>query len=139
MSDPGGPHLAAALICENVLQEQNGVISAIRIIDRVHFHSEDESRRERQVTVLVTLKSGAARGRYKVGIRIEKPSGEQGSTFEAPVFFEGEERGVNLILPTHFAPEQEGLYWFDVFFEGERITRIPLRALFEPPPRVESP
>ena len=32
-----GPFLQSALICEKVLQEQDGVLSAIRIIDRIYF------------------------------------------------------------------------------------------------------
>lgn len=31
----GGPFLSAALLCEKVLVEQDGIKSAIRIIDRV--------------------------------------------------------------------------------------------------------
>jgi hypothetical protein len=140
MSDPGGPHLAIAAICERVLQEKDGVISAIRFIDRIHFRTPEGMEREPQpISILVSLRSGAARGRYKLAITVEKPSGEQGATVETPVFFEGEERGVNVVLPTAFGPDQEGLYWFDVWFEGERLTRMPLRALFETPPRVQNP
>lgn len=35
MSDSiGGPYLKAALLCEKVLQEQDGVVTLVRIIDR---------------------------------------------------------------------------------------------------------
>jgi hypothetical protein len=51
-----------------------------------------------------------------------------------PVLLEGEERGVNLLLGVAFQAEQEGLYWFNVFF-GDRevlLTRVPLRIVYQP-------
>ena len=62
------------------------------------------------------------------------PSGERGPVAEASVLMEGEDRGVNLIADTAFAPEQQGLYWFDVLLDGELFTRIPLRAVFQQMP-----
>ena len=131
-----GPHIQAALICERVLQEQDGVSTAVRIIDRVFFGvPEGGTPTPQPVTMMVGLKSGDARGSFKVEIRLEKPSGEQ-SPFLPPaaVLLEGEERGVNLVANILFEPEMEGLYWFDVLFENERITRVPLRAVFQPIP-----
>jgi len=139
MADPGGPFLQAALFCERVLQEQDGVVSAIRVIDRVVFATAPDGSRmqpEHPVTLLITLKAGGARGRFSVGVSVEKPSGQAGARFEAPVFLEGEDRGVNIVVVMGFAPDQEGLYWHDVAFQGDRITRIPLRAIFQPAPTV---
>jgi hypothetical protein len=132
-----GPHLQVAAVCDRVLQEQDGTISAIRIIDRATFVAGDDGRPvegRQPVVFLIAFKSGAARGRFTVELLREKPSGEQGPVLQAPVFFEGEDRGVNLILNAIFEPDQEGLYWYDVLFEGERVTRIPLRAIFQPMP-----
>ena len=80
------------------------------------------------------LKSGEARGTYTVRITQEMPSGQQGPFVEAPVLLEGEDRGVNLILNGAFEPDQAGLYWWDVNFNDELLTRIPLRAVFLPVP-----
>lgn len=132
-----GPHLQAALICERVLQEQDGIISVIRHIDRVIFvvgPDGDLVQPQHPITFLVSFKSGSARGSYNVEIHREKPSGEQDAVLSAPVFFEGEERGVNLVVAAAFAPDQAGLYWYDVYFEGTRVTRIPLRAIYQPLP-----
>ncbi len=135
MPDSGGPHLTAALVCERVLQEQDGVISAIRIIDRVYFVADPSGTpltNGYPITILVSWKAGEARGRYSARIRMEKPSGEQVPLLQAPVHLEAEERGVNLVVGSLFQPDQEGLYWFDVFFEEDRVTRIPLRAMYQP-------
>jgi hypothetical protein len=141
MPDPSGPHLQAALICERVLQEHDGTISAIRIIDRLtHFVQgpnvpEALPSFQQQIAFLIALKSGAARGRHTVRLDVEKPSGEQAPLASFPVHFEGEERGVNLVLNTMFAPDQEGLYWFDVWLgQEERLTRMPLSVRYQPGP-----
>jgi hypothetical protein len=137
MADPGGPFLNAALACERVLNEQDGVVSAIRIIDRVVFLLDDEGeliQTRHPFTFLVSFKAGAARGSFTVSLRMEKPSGEEVPLLDAPVFFEGEDRGVNLVLQSMFEPEEAGLYWFDVLFEGERVTRVPLRAVYQSQP-----
>lgn len=118
------------------------MVSAIRIIDRVFFIFGEDGQPlnpRYPVTFLISFKSGSARGRYKVEVQREKPSGELGSVFQAPVFFEGEERGVNLVINAQFEPDQEGLYWFDVLFEGSRVTRIPLRAIYQPLPTAGPP
>lgn len=134
MTDPGGPHLTAALICERVLHEQDGVMSSIRIIDRVFFLTgEDDTPIDPQipVTLLVSLKSGSGRGSYTIKVEIEKPSTEREQLLEAPVLLEGEDRGANVILGWMFRPDEAGLYWIDVFFDDDRLTRIPLRAVYQ--------
>jgi hypothetical protein len=130
--DPTGPHLAAAVICERVIQEQDGGTTAIRVIDRVTFVSHEGSERLPQpIWFLIKLTSGAARGSGKVRVEVEKPSTERAVVFEAGVFFEGEDRGVNVVLNALFAPAEAGLYWYDVFYGADRLTRIPLRAIFQ--------
>lgn len=138
---PGGPYLSAALVCERVIQEQDGVLTAIRIIDRIiqsaiGVEAPDEMPSFGvNITLLVVLKAGAARGRHQVRITIEAPSGEQmPQEATLPVLLEGEERGVNLILTLGFLAEQEGLYWFNVYFgdQDTLLTRVPLRIVYQP-------
>lgn len=142
MTDPGGPFINTAVICERVLSEQDGVASAIRIIDRVFFvtdEHDDPIASQHPFTLFLNFKAGAARGSFKVAVRMEAPSGQQVPIIEAPVFFEGEERGVNLVGQVVFEPgEGAGLYWFDVLFEGERVTRIPLRVIYQSRPTTGS-
>ncbi|MGO9974196.1 MAG: hypothetical protein ACLP01_15625 [Solirubrobacteraceae bacterium] len=135
-----GPFIQTAVICERVLTEQDGAVSAIRIIDRVYFAADPTGRplnAIHPIWFLIALKSGGARGRYSVQVVREKPSGEREPILEVPVLFEGEERGPNVVVQAGFQPDQEGLYWFDVMFQGERITRMPLRAVFQPLPQAQ--
>lgn len=141
MIDPDGPFLQAALICERLLTEQDGVVSAIRVIDRVFFVTDDDGRpvQPRHLCVLLlSFKAGSARGSFNVEIRREKPSSEQSTVLSAPIYFEGDgDRGANLIVNMSFEPDEPGLYWFDVLFEGNRVTRIPLRAIFQRPAQTQ--
>lgn len=138
MAESTGPHLAIAVVCEKVLQEQDGVLSIIRVIDRVTVSAVGaDAPKEMPPTnlsffVVVALKSGAARGRHTLALRPESPSGQQLGTMELPVHFEGEERGANVVANFILSADEEGLYWIDVLFADELLTRVPLRVLYAP-------
>ena len=136
MSD--GPYLTSAFICEQVIEGKDGVLSAIRMIDSVTLTSvpagqpvvlEAGARLGPMLvafTFLVTLKSGGFKGRGSVRIEIKTPAGRTvpGRTLEVDFF--GEEKGQHLILRGAFPPEEQGVYWFDVYFEDRLLTRSPL-------------
>jgi hypothetical protein len=132
-----GPYLTVAAICEKVLQEKDETISMIRMIDRlavtVNALGSPESMppTAANVTILISLKSGKARGRSTIKLRPEAPSGLKFPDQLLPVLFEGEDRGVNLILNLNLVVEQEGVYWFEVLLEEQLLTRIPLRVLYQ--------
>src|SRR4030042_2509 len=99
-----GPYLSAALLCEKVLVEQDGVKSAIRIIDRVNRTyvgpnpPMEMEPFDYSLTLLIKFKSGWARGVHTVKIQTAKPSGELMPEIINSVLFEGEEdRGVDVI------------------------------------------
>lgn len=127
-----------AVLCEKVLTEQDGTISVIRIVDRITLSSagpdvpDEMPATPVSLHAVVAFRSGAARGRYNVKLRPEDPSGHQLPALEMPVHFEGEERGANLIVNFNFVAEHEGLYWIDVLFQEEPVTRIPLRVIYQP-------
>jgi hypothetical protein len=136
-TESSGPYLTAAVLCERVLQEKDEVISIIRMIDRltvtVNAAGSPETMPPAAVnfTALIALKSGSAKGRMTVKWRTEIPSGLKLPDQLFPVFFEGEDRGVNLVINLNMIAEQEGLYWFDVLLDEQLLTRIPLRILYQ--------
>jgi hypothetical protein len=138
MPESAGPHLAVAVVCEKPLQEQDGVLSIIRIIDRVIVSASGpdvpDTMPPTQLSffMVVTLKSGAARGRHTLRLRPEDPSGAQLNALEVPIHFEGEERGANVVVQFNLNAELEGLYWIDVLFGEDVMTRIPLRVVYQP-------
>lgn len=133
-----GPYLAVAVICERALQEQDGVISLIRVIDRITVGASgpdvpyDMPPVPINFTVVIALKSGSARGRHTLKLTPEDPSGLKLNTLEMPVHFEGEDRGANLIVQFGLTAEMEGLYWIDAYFADDLLTRIPLRVIYQP-------
>jgi hypothetical protein len=141
-----GPYATAALLCEHVLDEKDGRISCIRVLDRIEINAT-LARPLRpgeatptlptptlQLTGLLILKSGDFVGKKVLRINIYKPSGElmkpEGPSIEAlPLFFEGGEQGVQIILNISLKIENEGLYLIDALLDDENIVaRIPLRV-----------
>ncbi|MGB8346664.1 MAG: hypothetical protein WCD86_17385 [Ktedonobacteraceae bacterium] len=132
-----GPYLIAAILCEKVLQEKDETVSIIRMIDRVTLTVPASISPETlpplplNLTLFLSFKSGSAKGRNTIKLRIESPSGIKLPEQLLPILFEGEDRGANLILALNLVIDQEGVYWFDIFLEEELITRIPLRMIYQ--------
>lgn len=139
MKESTGPFLNAALFCERVLEERDGVLTVVRVIDRVIQRAAGPNPPPEMppfpinITVFISVKSGSARGRHTVTLRPEDPSGLKLDAVQLPVLFEGDDRGANLVLNIGFQAEHEGLYWFDVLLDEQtQITRMPLRVVYEP-------
>ena len=62
---------------------------------------------------------------------METPSGLKLPDQLLPVLFEGDDRGVNLIIAFNMVIDQEGVYWFDVMLDERLLTRVPLRILYQ--------
>lgn len=134
-----GPFLLCAALCERVLQEQDGVKSAIRMIDRTtRTVSGPEAPPEMApftyaTYLLVRFKAGAARGSMPLQLRIEKPSGESTPAPPLNLYFEGDsDRGVDVVAPIRMKIDFAGLYWIDILLDGTRVTRVPLRVIYNP-------
>ncbi len=144
MSDTGklferGPYLSAAFLCEKVLEEKDGVKSAIRIIDRITRTqispnpSMDMEPFDYSVVLLLKFKSGWARGIHTIKIQIVKPSGESAPEVSNNVLFEGEEdRGIDIVANMMIKLDQTGIYWIHIYLNNEKITQIPLRVIYMP-------
>lgn len=134
----GGPYLAMAVICEKVLQEQDGVQSLIRIVDRFFHRPTVQPGQPMPPAILnfalvITFKAGEARGRQDLKVILEEPSGLTGQMqVTHPVLFEGLDRGVTLAMNLTSQFDKEGLYWFRILLDDREVTRVPLRLVYEP-------
>jgi hypothetical protein len=132
-----GPYLNGAFLCEKVLQEKDETISIVRIVDRITITAAASSApislppTNLSLSAFISLKSGNARGSHTIKLILEEPSGIRKSEQLLPALFEGEDRGVNLIVNLNVLITQEGVYWFNIFLEEEFLTRIPLRVLYQ--------
>jgi hypothetical protein len=137
MTSETGPFLKAAIICSDVIEGKDGVLSLIRVIDRLTIAVAGQQIPAAMPTVPQLMKlvlmfvSGRAEGTHNVAVKIERPNAEMRDLWTGSVFLEGEDRGANLVIGMQIAFELEGLYWFDVYFDGGRITRIPFRVIYQ--------
>jgi hypothetical protein len=139
------PFLTAALICERVLHETDGVLTVVRIVD--FFRATPTGIGTPpvspivQFTILVALRSGDAEGPYVVLLKMRTPSGETKPLGEpVPINLKGGNHAVTLILPINLVVQNPGLYWIDVMLDDERISSMSLMLqLMEGPESPPSP
>jgi hypothetical protein len=129
----GGPYLSAALLCEKVLHEVDGVNSLVRVVDRwtISGPTEDMPQTAIQTTLVLTFKSGIHRGPARLTITPVTPRNATLATIDIPVLFEGDEdRGVNVVIPMAFPVQEAGVYWLGVRLDGQIVSHIPLRVIY---------
>lgn len=134
-----GPYVQVAAFCESVIEDRTGVISLIRIIDTlIHGESGPNPPNEMppflfSLKLVIMLKSGAAKGRHNLRIVPELPNGTKDKPIELTTYFEGEEKGQNIVVDVTYQFKMEGLYWFEVFIgdNNTKLSSIPLRAKYE--------
>lgn len=131
-----GPYLTMAVFCERVLHETDGVLSIIRVIDRL-THTEARADAPEQMPpvdwtmwLVVNLKAGEARGTVELRIEEEKPSGLRQQVFSNRLLMEGGDRGNNLTIQIQTKFTEEGLYWFPMYIDGVLVTKVPFRVVY---------
>ncbi|MBZ5680330.1 MAG: hypothetical protein LAO24_09515 [Acidobacteriia bacterium] len=131
--DKPRPYVTAALLCEKVLVEKDETITLVRVADRIQYSVQGVGvglpaglKPIIKLHGLVAIKSGLVTGDHLIDIFIQRPSGDRKEVVTYPVKFLGQDHGQNLILNMGIGIDQDGLYWFDVLFDGELLTRIPL-------------
>ena len=132
-----GPYLKAAVFCENVIEGKDGVLSIIRVIDRLTVTAAGPEAPVEMppfggvLKLVLMFISGRARGNHAVEVKVEKPDGTATNAWTGTVFLEGEDRGANVIMEMSTEFKLEGLYWFDLIFDGSPITRVPFRVIYQ--------
>ena len=140
-----GPYIQVACICEKVLVEQDGVKSAIRIVDRVVVTAAGVNPPEEMEPYtatyffLIKLIAGSTRGTNNLELQLQKPSGESRAPQRIVINFEGDDnRPVDIMGPLRVTFDMPGLYWLDLFFNGKRLSRMPLSVVYLPQFRTGS-
>ena len=135
-----GPFLNAFL-CEKILEEKDGIKTAVRIIDQVNRGAMGVGQSpptsmepfDFPLGLLVRLKAGAARGMYPINVRIVKPNNDNAGELNHPVHLPGpDDAGIDIVLNAVMRLDQVGTWWFDIYVGEERWTRIPLRVVYFP-------
>ena len=134
----------SALLCEKILQEKDESLTLVRVADRLQYRIEGKGLPEGikpmiAINGLVSLKAGPVVGDHTVKIVGEKPNGERKELHSMSVNLMGKEHVTNIILNMGIGIDQDGLYWFDVVFDDEVLTRMPLLVTPAQMPSAEKP
>jgi hypothetical protein len=125
------PLIQIACICERVLIEPDNVATLVRVVDTFTLVAQPALPSgvptAVPLTIFVSLKSGEVVGDFEVGFRLNSPEGKDYPIRKWPVELRGGEHGANLKIDFLLANPELGLYWFDVLWGDEILTRIPLR------------
>lgn len=138
MADSEGPFLATAVLCEKVLREPDGVMSLIRVVDRIYTSQVTVGRPDStqaplppppplMLNLVISFKSGGISGDREVGITSYAPSGLRVSEIRQRVLFEGgADRGIAVIGVVTINVTETGMHWFEVRLDGQLATKVPL-------------
>lgn len=131
-----GPYLNVAAFCEQIIEDKSGVLSLIRIVDRMQITvqgaaapSEMPPTMLNWILVLV-FKSGDARGSHDVKIEPELPSGIRLQPIVLPAHFEGGNRGANIVTRVNMPLQMPGVYWFRILLDDQFVTQIPVEVIY---------
>ena len=133
------PWVQVAVLCQTALVENTGHLTVVRIVDRITLPGITAELQPTpvQLTMAIVLKSDQMQGNYPIKIRCTSPNGTVTSGVEMPFLFEGNDRGVQVVLPMGMIATEQGVYWFDILIENEIVlTRVPLRVIYQ---RVQMP
>lgn len=127
------PYAVAVFFCENILLEQDNVLSAIRIVDRIFVDPESLKPDDKnnaphvQLSFLLKFMSVNYSGKHILSVTVLNPAGKQTNLIEpVPVVFDAERAGVQVRVQVNIVVTQTGRFWVKAEL-GEGISvRTPL-------------
>ena len=136
-----GPFIQAALICERVLEEKDGTLSALRIIDKVTSAEPptDEKPALLLCHALTMMKWGDFNGDVVLTVEIENPSGERTEVLRTQGPVQAHPKGgANVYGPLALAFKRTGTFWAVFLLNQREISRVPLDVQTPSESRVET-
>jgi hypothetical protein len=136
-----GPYLNMAVFSERTIQETDGVLTLVRVVDKITARPPAGAEPQPQMPsfmaqlyLTVILKAGRARGDYLLTVRPVDPTGAQLPDSPNPVTFTDADdgAGANVIINVNLGVHHEGLYWFNILLNDQLLTRVPLRIEYQP-------
>ena len=129
--------LVSAFLCEKVLNEKDGVLTYVRVVDLFTVPMVPQSDRARMLVWLaVIVKSGNAKGKYVLSLRMITPTGEAKPLGdETPIALNGGEHGISANVMLALDVKTDGLFGIDVLIDGEVLNHVPFRVKLVPLPQ----
>jgi hypothetical protein len=125
---------AKILICEKALQEPDGVISAIRMVDVFYFTPRAALPIDQQAVAMVMVASGQVvvgdEAEHDLEFYLVRPDGERkllGDPTKMPFksTIPGAPAGFAMIANIGVVPKQMGTHYFALLFDNEEVARAP--------------
>ena len=124
-----GPFVRAALLCERVLRETDGVLSAIRIVHEGRAVAPGEPAMRAALLVML-VRGDAPPGSHRAQLQIIGPAQQvlSAKDIEMALDASGPEQISSLMLDLSFEPRNPGVYWFQVRWGDRLLTQVPYTA-----------
>jgi len=120
-----------AFFCERLLNEEGGVLSAIRMTDTWLFNAASATSPNAvalvETTFVVGLKCETPKDAI-VTITGIQPDAEKFGSRDFPVKLSGGINGHAIVMPLLFQVKQFGMHWMEVSVDGVLTQRTPLLA-----------
>jgi hypothetical protein len=141
----GGPYVAAAIFCENILEDMKGMLSVQGINDALLFGlhplvPKDLPSEEQPINVthqlLLMFKSGDSPGKHRLKIELESPSGKRETVKDDEVTLSEQPHGglnIKIAVTLSITSGNGGLFLVDVSLDGALMTRVPLNITITRP------
>jgi hypothetical protein len=134
------PLVAVATLCEQILEEKDGVVSAIRVVDTYYVEPPKDLPAGTvagiPLKLLLSLKSSDLTGPHEVRVVLRAPTGKSTEFHRQQIVLNGGERGehgANLKIRFAMPANDFGLYCFDVMSGDDVLTSIPLKLILGSP------
>lgn len=131
-----GPFVALAVLCHRIDRQADGTVDIHGIVDGLVISRESPqdpaapTHPVLSLTAVVMLRAGDVRGEGTLILRGWFPSGAEGPTLARRLFFSDDAPAATLAVQLELELSEAGVYWFDVDFEGRRLTRISLHVVW---------
>jgi len=135
MEQPLEPSLRISVLCEKVLEEKDGSLSLIRLIDRLVITAEGTDVPKKlptgqiALTALMSWINGL--GNYEARIRIDFPDGNSFDSPTLPFYLDSLDKVHNQIVRLVIPVKCQGVYWFNFMLGDEIKSKIPLRVIYQ--------
>jgi hypothetical protein len=130
-TDRREPFVRGAILCERVLCETDGILSAIRIVHEGAVTAPGGPP-ARVALLLMLVRGAASAGAQRARLEIVGPTGELLSTKDIAIDLAdgGPEQASSLVLDVSFEPRIAGVYWFQVSWgdDARLLTQVPYTA-----------
>lgn len=105
------PFVRACLLCERVLREEDGTLSAMRIVHATVAAPGSPPLPQKLALLVMLVRGDAQPGQHQVVLKTQLPSGDFVANKTIPVQLDpgGPEQSVSLAIDLNFIPRGEGV------------------------------